>query len=151
MRYDFCMRDKDFKIEYGELKRLSQGRDAIWNDFANEGPRQSNRTTGRLLGASSQDLQDRLELLIQSNELTEKQVRALGNIIYQTPGYEGAKDVNVGSFTVLEPYSGFAVNAKEAVGEFVGNLLGFGTFKVQGCKSGYMPVRLERPKTTERE
>ena len=145
------MKSREFRREYKELRRLAEGRDALWNDFANKGPCQSDRTTGRLLDTSTSDLQDRLKFLIQNNELTEEQVRALGNITYQTPGYEGAVDVNVGQFTVLEPYSGLASNAREALGEFTGNLLGFGSYKVQGAKTGYMPVRIERPKTTERE
>lgn len=136
----------EFTNAYRDLKRIAQGRDALWNDWANDGPKHYDNQTGNLLKSSTLDLQELLEQLVSGNELTLDQVTALGNIVYQTPGYAGATDVNVGKIDVLMPFSGALEHAEEALGGFVANLLGLGATQIQGPITGYMPVRLERPR-----
>ncbi len=138
------MKDSEFRASYRELKRIAEGRDALWNDWANEGPNQHDENTRALLMDSTSDLQFLLEQLINGFELTPEQVSALGNIVYQTPGYHGATDVNVGKIDVLQPFTGALEHAEEALGLFRANLLGLGVTQVQGPVTGYMPVRLER-------
>lgn len=141
------MKDLEFRASYRELKRIAEGRDALWNDWANEGPNHYDEHTRILLNESTGDLQNLLEQLIGEHELTTEQIFALGNIVYQTPGYPGATDVNVGKIDVLSPFTGALEHAEEALGAFRANLLGLGAIQVQGPITGYMPVRLERPRT----
>lgn len=141
------MKDADFSTIYRELKKTAQGRDALWNDWANEGPKQYDEETKISLNYCTDDLQKLLEQLITKNELTPGQVSALENIVYQTPGYPGATDVNVGRIDVMQPFSGVFEYAEEALGTFAANLFGAGATRVQGPKTGYLVVRIERPKT----
>jgi hypothetical protein len=100
-------------------------------------------------------LQGDLGDLVANNELTIQQVRELSTVVYHTPGNDISPQATH-AFDILLPEAGNGANgqlldqAKEMDMMFLAGLTGLAQPQVQGTKSGYMPVRIERSKSTDK-
>ena len=135
------MDTKEFSAIYRTMKDTAKMNDALLQDA-----RAGTKGTRDVLRETSALLQAQLIDLIREHELTKEQIESLPGITFCTPGWPDAKDCQVDHFSVIKPFGGSFTGADQALGKFSANLLGFGAYRVQGTKSEYFPVRLERPK-----
>jgi len=97
---------------------------------------------------ATQKLEGQLDELLKHPEgLRPEQLTALGTVVFATPAHSDPEDCQVDKFQVMEPMSG----AMEGVGKMPGGnekmtllMTGFGQATVQGTKSEYKPVMIDR-------
>jgi hypothetical protein len=89
------------------------------------------------------------EVLRHPKGLKPEQLAALGTVVFATPAHPNAKDFEVDRFKVMEPMTGAMESIKKMGGgneKMVLLMTGFAQPRVQGTKSEYKPVMLDRNK-----
>ena len=125
------MNEKTFREQLKNIQELARMRAAFGDDKS------------PLVECSSEDLQDALKALTKSNELTEEQIKRLGQIIYSRLDDEYNTPVTL---EVRRPENSFLMD--QSVNSFMAILLR-GRTQILG-PLGLVPIMPRREKTTDK-
>jgi hypothetical protein len=140
-----------FAERYKKLRALATMVDAAAQDYIPpfRAPEKIVIERTKMRTAARQDLQQAFEDLVRHHELSMEQIAALGEITIQSPSPQLADEAI--KISVMGPQSGFfsASEWNQPDVLFARGLRGQAGYRAKCVSQQYLPIMLERPKTTK--